>query len=233
MKKNPIQIFLCVLLSILLLFSGAFVALAEEPPVEDPPIEDPIDVSEPVDETQETVARLHICYHKVNPKKPTGHVFLYLENLSDETLMVGVYDLPPNEGVSIGSFGFTRSDGFGIYYNTESYLYANDETPTLCLSDDLTREELAKFSHRLLYSNTWDFIFFNCTAFAFMMWNTAARPFLMPLLFPVFSLLQLKLYGAGELPGMFFPQRDRIYRMRGTGSNARLEIVSDKSIKDE
>ena len=222
MRENRFIKSISLLLAFIFLFGSAVTAWADEAPIEGEPVEEEI--------TEQAVARLYICYHRQNKLIATGHVFLYVENLSDETLTVGVYDLPPNEGVSLGSFGFTRSDGFGIYYNTESYLYYDDGCEILCLSDELTNEELAAFSHRLLYSNTWDVMFYNCVSFAFMLWNTVAKPFLMPLLLPAFARLQIKQHGGTALSEMFFPPRERVYRLRGTGSGCYLEPVSDKSI---
>ncbi len=217
MKKEISVKLFCLALSLLFLFNGAAAAFAaDDEPVEEPPAE-------------EAVARLYICSRK---NTWIGHIFVYLENLSEETLTVGVYELPPEEGVSIGSYGFTKSDGFGIYINMEAYIYNTygDEN-ILCLSDELTAKELEKFSRRLLYSNTWDFLFFNCTAFAFMMWNTVASPFLLPLLFPMLGRLEIRMHGGEATPDFFCPEKERVYKLRGTGSGCYLEPVSEKSLE--
>ena len=222
MKRNRFIRFISLVLAVLFLFGGSVTAFADDEPGEE----------EPGTETQEeeAVARIYICSRK-NSWWQTGHVFVYLENLSEETLTVGVYELPPEEGVSIGSFGFTKSDGFGVYFNIEAYIYNTygDEN-ILCLSDELTAAELEKLSHRLLYSNTWDFVFFNCAAFALMLWNTVASPFLMPMLFPAFCRLQIKMHGGEASPKFFYPAEDHVYRLRGTGEHCHLEQVSEKSI---
>ena len=221
MKKNGLFKCICLILSLLLLFSGAFTALAaDDEPGAEPPTEEKT--------AEDTVARLYICSRK---NTWIGHIFLYLENLSDETLTVGVYDLPPDEGVSIGTYGFTRSDGFGVYFNIEAYIYnAYGDQDIICLSSDLTEAELERFSHRLLYCNTWDILFFNCAFFGFMMWNTVASPFLVPLLFPMLGRLQIKAHGGQAAPKFFFPEKERVYKLRGAGGNCYLETVKEKSI---
>ena len=178
----------------------------------------------------EPVARLYVCSRKKS-FFAMGHVFLYVENLSEKTLKIGPYDLPPREGVSIGTFGFTRADGFGVYFNVEAYVYnAYGDQGILCLSSNLTAKELEKFSSRLLYSNTWDFMFYNCVSFAFMMWDTVAAPVLIPLLIPALGRLQIRLYGGQAAPKMFYPSQNRVYKMRGSGKNSSLKRVSKRSI---
>ncbi len=215
-KRNAVCKTLSVILALLFLVSSVLPVCAEE--------------NLYVDSDSDVVARLYVCSRKKN-FWAMGHAYLYLENLSDQTLTVGAYELPPDEGVSIGTFGFTRADGLGIYYNIEAYVYNTyGGQGVICLSSDLTAEEVERFSHRLLYSNTWDFFFFNCMSFAYMMWNTVASPFLMPLLFPMFGRLQIRIYGSETAPTMFYPPKERVYRMRGTGQNCRLDPVKPKSI---
>jgi len=216
MKRNGVRRIVSVALAFLFLMNSVLLAFSAENPN--------------VQGEETAVARLYVCSRKKN-FWAMGHAFVYLENLSDEVLTVGAYELPPEEGVSIGTFGFTRSDGFGIYYNIEAYVYNTyGDEGVICLSADLTAEEAEHFSNCLLYSNTWDFMFFNCIAFAYRMWNSVATPFLMPLLFPFLGRLQIRMYGGETAPRMFYPSADRVYRMRGTGKNCRLEQVSPKSI---
>jgi hypothetical protein len=64
------------------------------------------------------VADIYVFYDK-SDIHGAGHTWIYIENLTDQELKVGVYTLPPNEGVSVGTL--PEYDGWGIYYNVEAY----------------------------------------------------------------------------------------------------------------
>ena len=181
---------------------------------------------DPSEEPAEYVARIYICTRFTFPFS-TGHAWVYIENLTDRTLQVGLYELPPEEGVSIGSYGITR-EGFGVYYNVESF-YCNTHAyrRIWSLQEDITQEDLDTLNEGKLKRNYWGIITYNCMGFAFSVWNAVARPFLVPLLFPILGFLQILMHG-GEVGvvDMTDPGPDRVYRVRGKREEMHLEQVS-------
>ena len=77
---------------------------------------------EPPTEESNTVAKLSVV---IRNKGFVGHVWLYIENLTDKPIDVGLLTVQPNEGVSVGLLSFSRADGWGIYYNIEAYCCNN------------------------------------------------------------------------------------------------------------
>lgn len=122
----------------------------------------------------------------------SGHTWIYVENLSDKKQTVGLYDVPVGQGVSIGSFAFTASDGWGIYYNLEAYRENRDDNMGnhWSVTKSLTQSELDDLSAEIAnYINYWDF-YFNCAFFSFSIWNDASGSFLIPLVIPQYHSLR-------------------------------------------
>lgn len=177
------------------------------------------------------VARIYVITY-LEGTSWTDHAWVYFENLTTEKITVGLYKLPPNEGVSLGCFAASRYDGYGIYYNVESYC-ANKfgQTGWVSLSKDITKSQLQKATDTILsIRNGWDFVF-NCMYFAFRVWNSATGDNLVSLVFPVFGQLMLKARGARKGPEMFMPEKTRVYRQKGRGDDAYLILVSEKSLE--
>lgn len=87
----------------------------------------------------EIVARVSI----VSYLKNSFSMGLYIENLTDRTLTVGVYELEPGEAVSVGTFRYTRKEGRGIYYNVERYCVNKfGASARYSLSETVTASEL-------------------------------------------------------------------------------------------
>lgn len=184
---------------------------------------------EPPAEDSDTVAKLSVV---IRNKGFVGHVWLYVENLTDEPFEVGLLTVQPDEGVSVGLLSLSRADGWGIYYNIEAYC-CNNISAEGCtwLTEELNLTELQSVSNQIgSYTNYWD-PFFNCVFFAFKIWNTVSDKTLIPLVFPILGTAQMRLKGAesGNVE-MFCPSADNVFRQRGTGKNARLETVSEKSL---
>lgn len=159
------------------------------------------------------------------------HVWIYIHNISDEALMVGPYELPAGEGVSIGSWGMSVLDGWGIYYNIESHASRNRDAGDYCvLTKQITRQDVEKVSEEVAKWNYWDFIF-NCTVFACRVWNCVDGDWIMPIPLPWFIILQLEILGAetGRLE-MFVPEEERVYKQIGWADEATLEKVEERSI---
>ena len=163
----------------------------------------------------------------------SGHTWIYVENLSDRVQRVGLYDLPVGQGVSIGSFSFSVADGWGVYYNIEAFRENRDNNSSnhWTKTKELTQSELDSLSNNIAnYVNYWDF-YFNCAFFAFSIWNSASGDFLIPLVIPAISQLEVILAGGKKgVLEMYEPTEDQVFRQRGSGSSAYLEPVSDWTI---
>lgn len=184
--------------------------------------------SEPVYDENEIVANFYVFLIESLPH-PIGHTWVYIENLTDRELQVGLYTLPPHEGVSVGVLA--RADGWGIYYNVESYaqnVHGMGKQISMC--DQLTAKKLEKVSKSIInYVNHWDPIF-NCMYFAFTIWNSGSRRILLPLLLPVVGKIQMALYRHEFNVQMKPVRRDQTFKQVGFGKFAYLKEISDKSL---
>lgn len=183
----------------------------------------------------ETVARIYAC-SRMSGLPSLGHVWSYVQNVSDETIRVGIYDVPPGEGVSLGLFGLTRSDGFGVYYNVEAHCgnkYGLDGC--VSISDDVSRSELEDISRIVLTDNLWDPMLNNCIFFAFSLWNAASDDKLFPVsVFPYFAYSQILLHSGKKNALTMYPApADRVFKQRGFGSGAYLTVVSPGTLDSQ
>ncbi len=163
----------------------------------------------------------------------SGHTWLYVENLSDEPIQVGLYEVPVGEGVSIGSFAFTSRDGWGLYYNLEAFRENNSQNSGKhwSITQYLNKAQLKEVSDDIAgYVNYWDF-YFNCAFFTFSIWNANSKNFFIPLVIPAISQMELRIAGAEKgVKEMYYPRRDQVFRQKGSKSNARLVPASDKTL---
>lgn len=160
-----------------------------------------------------------------------GHVWIYVHNTSDEPFTVGAYTVNPDEGVSLGSFGLTRFEGFGIYYNVEAYCCNEYGAGNIfSMTEELCLSELERLTAMLLTANYWDIIF-NCSTFAATAWNCCSDSFILPFPIPLFIWLEIILSG-GEMNAveMHTPCADEVFRQTGFGDNAELKTVDDLSL---
>ncbi len=228
MKKSIIR-FISIVLAVTMLLPFSLVASAEEttePPVENEAVDDSY-----VYDGNEVVATLSVC-SCVYFFPVVGHTWIYVDNLTDRDQQVGLYTVPANQGVSVGSFSFSVSDGWGLYYNLEAYRENRDNNSGdhWTITKELTADELKELSDSLIdYPNFWSF-YFNCAFFAFSIWNSAAGSLFIPLVIPAISQFEIILGGGdkGELE-MYYPTRDQIFRQRGSGDKAYLAPVSDRT----
>ncbi len=197
----------------------------EEP--EEP--EDPNAYHVPPATKKNSVARIYLC-SKLNKFGKVSHFFIYIENLTDESLKVGLITLEKDQGVSMGAFGLQRSDGWGVYYNTESYRFTETDYSTIvALCEELDSSHLAKLNRFLQNNNHWDLIF-NCVFFAVDAWNSCTTNFVFPVFIPLLTRLQLVLRPHTTLTQMYVPARENVYFVKGNGSRAKLQICSDDSV---
>ena len=197
----------------------------EEPTTEEPTIED--DAEETPEESKplrdnDIVADFYVFYDK-SDIHGAGHTWIYVENLTDQELKVGVYTLPANEGVSVGTL--PEYDGWGIYYNIEAYqqgIYGMEDQ--LSMKDQITLRELRRVSNFIVsYPNFWDPVFFNCMLFAFLAWDMGSLKLLLPLIFPFIGKIQMLIY-PHETGALMKPvTKDKVYRQTGMFGWAKLE----------
>lgn len=162
---------------------------------------------------------------------PIGHMWVYLENLTNKPMQVGYYTVPAYEAVSIGVFA--RKDGFGIYYNVEAYtqsVYGMENQ--ICLKDQLTAEKVKDVSDALVdFPNHWDPIF-NCMYFAFKIWNAGCSrdKKLIHLVWPPLGTLQIKMKNPIRGVIMQGVTADKAFRQVNSGSRGYLKPVTLKSL---
>lgn len=162
---------------------------------------------------------------------PVGHMWVYLENLTDKPMKVGYYTVPAYEGVSIGIFA--RKDGFGLYYNVEAYtqtVYGMKNQ--ICLKDQLTAKKVKDVSDTLIsIPNHWDPIF-NCMYYAFRIWNAgcSSDKKLIHLIWPPLGTLQIKMKGYQRGVVMKGVTMDKAFRQVGSGANGYLKPATLKSL---
>ena len=160
-----------------------------------------------------------------------GHVWVYIHNTSDEPFEVGLYTVQPGEGVSLGNFNLTRSDGRGLYYNIESYcgnLYGLNGT--VSVSDKLTRGRLNAVSEALKNGNHFDPIY-NCTGFALTIWNIGSAKIMPFIPIPLVAMVEILLWG-GRFNNleMSYPPAEQVYKQKGNGKDAYLVPVCEESL---
>lgn len=163
----------------------------------------------------------------------SGHTWIYVHNNSDEPIQVGHYEVLPDEGVSVGVFSFSVNDGWGIYYNVEAYKEntKNRMDKVWSISEDIDAHQLETLSNKLLnYPNYWGFGG-NCATFAFSLWNAVTGDAYFSLLIPAITHIMIMIGGGkrGALE-MYCPPRDHVYRQKGWGADAHLEVASDYTV---
>lgn len=137
------------------------------------------------------VARMWICAEK-STNSGIGHVFLYFENLTNETITVGRYSVEPYGDVSVGSFGTEGPRGAGVYYNNETALTHYNQL--VGLSTNLDAAEIKAVNSKISNYNRWDPIF-NCNYFALLGWNAGSDSDIPFLIFPAFTRLFITMKG--------------------------------------
>lgn len=176
-----------------------------------------------------TVAKLYVCARTSG--RPIPHIFIYVENLSNESIQVGAYTVKKNQGVSVGTWGFRTKNGIGIYYNVEAYLTKKyGPSDVICLSKELNASELKTVSNKIRGFNFWDPIFFNCVFFAFQVWDSVSPIILIPFIFPFVGRLQIFLHGGKHNLNMYLPERSQVHRQKGSGNNATLSSVANSMV---
>ncbi|MBR6620407.1 MAG: hypothetical protein IKK85_08685 [Clostridia bacterium] len=249
MKNRLFKNVICIMLTVLLAFGTTATAFAqdeiilpeetttEQPPTQEPTIPEeptePADPEEDVTDENEIVAKVSL-FSAMYVFPVSSHCWIYVENLTDSPMTVGIYEVPVGQGVSVGVFSFSVNDGWGIYYNLEAFRENRNDNIDGCWSItlDFTRSELEELSSSIKnYPNMWEMFIFNCTFFALSMWNHNTNYFLLPFFIPALPWLEVIIAGGkkGEAQ-MYYPTSDQVFRQRGTGNSAYLEPVGEKTL---
>ena len=203
---------------------------------EDPtePTEEPTEPTEPEESELDfntipgdtVVGRMYICTQAVG----LGHAWIYIESDFNGDMPVGCYTLKSYQGVSMGTFAFSRSDGPGLYYNIESYC-ANEWglKKQSWLGMDITKDQLVKVSNRIKQWNYWD-LYFNCAFFATEIWNCVSSKKMIPILFPFIIKWQVLMHGGNRDVVLKEVDRNDCYKQKGVAGNVHIELVSDGSL---
>ena len=206
--------FLAVILTVVMLFTTAATAFAA-------------DVPQTADD--ENIATISLCSN-IYVWPISGHTWIYVHNNSDEPIQVGLWEVLPDQGVSIGAFSFSVDNGWGLYYNIESYKEnLKDRMDTVrSISEDMDADELASLNKALSkYPNMWSFGV-NCATFSFSMWNAVTGDAMFSLLIPAISDFMIMLKGGKKgVLEMYQNPRENVYRQKGSGDDAYLVPVSD------
>ena len=216
-----------------------------EPSVETSTMQSETETTQANDETEETTAPSEVIPEESEPAvaqmsicmRATGfpayfHVWIYVHNISDETLKVGAYDLPAGEGVSVGAWGMQFWDKWGVFYNRESYASGERTADDYySLTKEITLQDVENISKEIMKWNYWD-PFFNCIVFACRVWDCVEGDFILHVPFPLITLLQMAIHGAERNAlEMFAPDAERVYRQVGRGEEATLERVDSRSLE--
>ena len=194
--KNKAKRVLSLFLAALMLFAFALPAFAQE--------------------NDEIVARVSIVSYLKNAFS-TGHSWLYIENLTDRTLTVGVYELEPGEAVSVGTFRYSRKEGRGIYYNVERYCVNKfGASQRYSLSETVTAGELNSISKKInSYSGKWTPVK-NCAYFAANVWNGISKIHLVSGSTPSCLRTSIKLHGGKRGIAMSDVAAENVYKQDGS-----------------
>lgn len=172
------------------------------------------------------VGKLYIC----TQQRGLGHAWIYVESCFNGDMPVGCYTLRPYQGVSIGTFAVTRSDGIGVYYNVEAYCgnkYGMKNKSWI--GTEITKDQLLKANKEIKGWNYWDF-YFNCTFFAAKVWNSVSSKKIVPIVFPFFIKWQILAKGGDKNIEMKEVAKEDCFKQKKTGNKAYLEQCSDRSL---
>ena len=198
----------------------------DTPDVPDEPTE-PEDPTEPEEPGEGIVAKMSL-YARPKAIPLFGHTWLYIENVSDSDIQVGAYTVPAGEGCTLGTFFYSRFDGIGLYYNLESYLSGKyGVREAVCISEYITADELEKVSKQAINRNFWDPIT-TCSGMPLTIWNSVADRKVVTIPHPLFVFITLHCYSGKEVgTKMYVVDRERVYKQRGFGDDATLDVCND------
>lgn len=172
------------------------------------------------------VARMYV-FSAVTNKAAGGHSWIYIENLSDQAIVVGLYTVPVDGTVSVSTGKNRRADGAGVYYNVDSYLVNNKGCGVgrRSLQMDITAAQLERVSNTINSNNRWS-VAFNCSNFAEKVWNSAGGKKVYSLGTPSFLKTYINLQGGRKNAAMQNAAPEQCFKQKGS----QLVICSSASL---
>lgn len=182
------------------------------------------------------VARMYIA-HLEKPSATEGHTWIYIENLTNESIYVGAYyRVPKNQGVSIGTYGESVDAGPGLYYNVEAWRYQNKDIYgpiTYSIHKDLTEKQLEKVNKTIRSINHWSKLR-NCAHAAMKIWNSVPGTHMVYIFLPLFHLMQIRSKKDcvnGYLKMKASNLKNNTWKQVGRGDNATIEYTDPKPVE--
>lgn len=183
-------------------------------------------------DAQRPVARMSIFSYTAHAFD-TGHSWLYFENISGESIVVGKYVLEPGAAVSVGIFKYTRKDGEGVYYNVEAYCAEKyGASGRVSLTQTITAADLEKVSRQINSKNQWRFTY-NCASFAADIWNSVSGTRVFSGNTPSCLKTSIRTKSYEKNRPMQVPLASQCFKLRGSGAGAWLEPVSSGTLAKE
>lgn len=103
-----------------------------------------------------------------------GHSFLYITNISSETITIGSGEILSGESMTIGTWSIAKH--FGVWYNLESNYIKdyNKYNGRYSITKGVSADELSRISSFVNSHDYWSPIN-NCSWFALNLWNEVAE----------------------------------------------------------
>ena len=224
---KTIKRFFAIAMCLILAFSFSTTSLAQSDVSVDEESETPPIVSETEPMPDDEVAIIHLCAIPLGGYFIFGHAWIYIENISENDIQVGAYTLPAGKSVSVGTSSFAGKNGFKLYYNLETLI--EKDTDYVSIGDTISTNELDAMNKKILSFNHWDPII-NCTFSSSAIWNTVSDKTLIPMVFPIFSMIQMWIHGNDDEFKMNEPESGTIYVQKGFGKNATIKPVDENQL---
>lgn len=151
-----------------------------------------------VDETVtviEDIAIIHFCAVPLGGYFLFGHAWVYIENISENEIQIGAYTLEPGKSISVGTSSFAGKNGWRLYYNLETF--TEKDANYISIKDTISLDELDAMNKVIRNYNHWNPII-NCTFSSSAIWNTVSDKHLIPMVFPIFSMIQMWIHGTDD-----------------------------------
>lgn len=104
----------------------------------------------------------------------SGHAFITVENLTSNTIKVGIMNANAYETVTLGTWG-NKSDHKGLWYNLESYFANKGEyNGRVSLSRYTTSNELDTLNSYINSHDSWSALSY-CSSFSAGAWNSISQ----------------------------------------------------------
>lgn len=102
-----------------------------------------------------------------------GHAFVVVENITNDTMTIGNYELLPGKIVTIATWSI--AEHYGVWYNVESNYskYFDKYNGRVSVLRTLNSTEVESISKYIRSNDYWS-IYKNCTYFTLHLWNMVA-----------------------------------------------------------